>query len=141
MRMKGFHLKQSELNALHKAHKEERNKRYAYRIHAVILLGTGYTLRKVKEALFLDEETLRAYVSNYRIDGIAGLLSDNRSGKASKLSDDQIDTLKLEIDTNLYLDTISVINYIKKSFGINYSRSGIRDLLHSKGLIIPPVHS
>ena len=64
--MKGFHLKQSELNALHKAHKEERNKRYAYRIHAVILLGTGYTLRKVKEALFLDEETLRAYVSNYR---------------------------------------------------------------------------
>jgi transposase len=135
MRMKGFHLKQSELNALHKAHKEEGNKRYAYRIHAVILLGTGYTLRKVKEVLFLDEETLRAYVSNYRIDGIAGLLSDNRSGKASKLSDDQIDTLKLEIDTNLYLDTISVINYIKKSFGINYSRSGIRDLLHRIGYV------
>ena len=133
--MKGFHLKQNELYSLHKAHKEERNKRYAYRIHAVILLGTGYNLRKVKEVLFLDDETLRAYVKNYRIDGIASLLSDNRTGKASKLSDDQIDALKIELDTNLHLYTISVINFIKKTFGINYSSSGIRDLLHRIGYV------
>lgn len=133
--MKGFHLKKNELDELHKAHREERNKRYAYRIHAVILLGTGYTLRKVKEVLFLDDETLRTYVSNYRIDGIAGLLSDNRSGKASKLSAEQIDFLKIELDTNLHLDTISVINFIKKTFGVNYSCSGVRDLLHRIGYV------
>ncbi len=133
--MKGFHLNQDELAELHKAHRRERNKRYAYRIHAVILLGTGYTLRKVKEILFLDDETLRNDVNNYRIDGIAGLLSDNRSGKASKLSDDQIAALKIELDTNLHLDTISVINFIKNTFGISYSSSGVRDLLHRIGYV------
>jgi len=71
----------------------------------------------------------------YRIDGIAGLLSDNRSGKASKLSDEQINELKIELDTNLHLDTISVINFIKKAFGINYSCSGMRDLLHRIGYV------
>jgi len=86
--MKGFYLTKEQLADLHSAHKCERNKRFAYRIHAVILLGTGYTLRKVKEVLFIDDDTLRNYVNNYRIDGIAGLLSDNRSGKPSKLSDE-----------------------------------------------------
>ena len=93
--MKGFHLNKNELDTLHKAHREERNKRYAYRIHAIILLGSGYTVRKVKEVLFLDDETLRTYVNNYRIDGIAGLLCDNRSGRLPKLTDNQIEDLKL----------------------------------------------
>ena len=108
--MKGFHLNKNELDTLHKAHKEERNKRYAYRIHAIILLGSGYTVRKVKEVLFLDDETLRTYVNNYRIDGIAGLLCDNRSGRLPKLTDNQIEDLKLELDANIYIDTISIIN-------------------------------
>ena len=133
--MKGFHLNKNELDTLHKAHREERNKRYAYRIHAIILLGSGYTVRKVKEVLFLDDETLRTYVNNYRIDGIAGLLCDNRSGKLPKLTDNQIEDLKLELDANIYIDTISVINYIKKVFGVVYSRSGARDLLHRIGYV------
>ena len=88
--MKGFHLNQKDLDALHFALKQEHNKRYAYRIHAIILLGTGYTLKKVKKVLFIDDETLRSYVENYQIDGIAGLLSDNRNGRACKLSEEQI---------------------------------------------------
>ena len=51
--MKGFHLSNGELAKLHLAHRSERNKRFAYRIHAVILLGSEYTLKKVKEELFI----------------------------------------------------------------------------------------
>ena len=65
--MKGFYLSKKELKRLHLAHRQERNKRYAYKIHAIILLGTGYTLKKVKEVLFIDDETLRSYVDAYRI--------------------------------------------------------------------------
>lgn len=65
--MKGFHLKKDELAELHHALRQEGNKRYAYRIHAVILLGTGYTLKKVKQVLFIDDETLRNYIDNYRV--------------------------------------------------------------------------
>jgi transposase len=82
---------------LHLAHKQERNKKYAYRIHAVILLGTGYTLKKVKQVLFIDDETLRSYVDIYRHEGIPGLLADNRGGKCCILSKSQIELLCAEL--------------------------------------------
>ena len=110
--MKGFHLKQEELEELHDALKLERNKRYAYRMYAVILLGTGYTLKKVKQVLFIDDETLRNYVDNYRIDGIPGLLSDNRGGRACKLSAEQIAVLEVDLDSTIHLHTGTLIKFV-----------------------------
>lgn len=62
-----------------------------YRVH----------FKKVKEVLFLDDETLRRYVGNYRIDGIPGLLSDNRVGKACRLTDPQIELLRQELSNTI----------------------------------------
>jgi len=131
--MKGFHLTPNELTELHAAHKLERNKRYAYRIHAVILLGTGYTLKKVKQVLFIDDETLRGYVEAYRSTGIPGLAVDRRGGKESKLTEEQVEALKMELDTNIYLTTSAVIDFVSSTFSISYSNSGMRDLLHRIG--------
>jgi hypothetical protein len=41
--MKAFNLSKSELEALRAAHKLEKNKHAAYKINAVILLGSGWT--------------------------------------------------------------------------------------------------
>ena len=131
--MKGFHLKPNELAELHAAHNLERNKRYAYRIHAVILLGTGYTLKKVRQVLFIDDETLRGYVETYRTEGIPGLAVDRRGGKASKLTEEQVEALKAELDTHIYLTTSAVIDFVRSTFSILYSNSGMRDLLHRIG--------
>ncbi len=128
--MKGFHLKKEELIDLHAAHRSERNKRYAYRIHAIILLGTGYTLKKVKEVLFIDDETLRGYVNSYRNEGVKGLLTDGRNGRACRLSHEQIDLLCAELDRNIHLTISSIINYTSQEFGLAYSNPGMRDLLH-----------
>lgn len=128
--MKGFFLTKKELTELHIAHKQERNKRYAYRIHAVILLGTGYTLKKVKEVLFIDDETLRNYVGTYRTDGIPGLLSDNHNGKSCQLSHEQIDLLCKELETNIHLTTASVSHFVFEKFDVKYTTTGMRDLLH-----------
>ena len=61
-KMKGFELSKEELADLRRAHKSEHYKRSAYKINVVILLGSGWTLEEVKDALLLDEETLRSYV-------------------------------------------------------------------------------
>ncbi len=53
--MKNFHLKKKEIDDLRAAHRAERNRQAAYKINAVILLGTGWTLKHVKKALLLDE--------------------------------------------------------------------------------------
>lgn len=128
--MKGFHLTPKELAELRLAHKLERNKNYSYRLHAIILLGTGYTLQKVKEVLFIDDETLRTYVETYREHGINGLLLDERGGRICRLAESEIEMLCAELENAIHLTTGSVIHFVQEQFGISYSMTGMRDLLH-----------
>lgn len=130
--MKGFALSQKELEILRSAHRDAKrtNANAAYKINAVILLGSGWTLEEVKDALLLDDETLRSYVEKYRAGGISNLLKTNYKGRDNFLSESQEKTLRGELDNNIHLTTQSVIEYVKSEFNIKYSISGMRDLLH-----------
>lgn len=131
--MQGFELSRDEIAFLRLAHKRERNKKFAYRINSVILLGSGWTLDEVKDALLLDEETLRNHIKNYKEGGLKLLLKNNYKGSESNLSKKQIEELCQELDTNIHLTTQSVIEYSKKKHRVSYSLSGMRDLLHRIG--------
>lgn len=128
--MKGFQLSKDELALLKGAHKSEHYKRSAYRINVVILLGNDWTLEEVKDALLLDEETLRSYVKKYQEGGLSALLKVDYKGSEPQLSVSEIKNLCQELNTQIFLTTQSVIDYVKKEFGIAYSQSGMRDLLH-----------
>jgi len=52
--MRKFHLTPAQAEELRLAHRAERNRNAAYKINAVILLGTGWKLKAVKEALLLE---------------------------------------------------------------------------------------
>ena len=56
--MKDFELTNEQIRALRAAHRSTRDKRYAYRINAIVLLGTGWTLEQTADALLLDQGTL-----------------------------------------------------------------------------------
>ena len=131
--MKNFTLTDAELINLRAAHKAERNKKSAYRINAIILLGSGWQIAQVKEALLLDDETLRNYVRKYQEGGIQELLTTNYSGRQSSLSSDQESLLCSELETTIHLTTASVIEFVKKTYGITYSSSGMTKLLHRLG--------
>ncbi|WP_038289536.1 hypothetical protein, partial [Zooshikella ganghwensis] len=87
--MKGFWLTEEELKALRIAHRAERNRHAAYKINAVILLGSGWKLNQVKDALLIDDETLRSYVEKYRSGGVKKLLETNYHGRLSHLNKSQ----------------------------------------------------
>jgi transposase len=131
--MKGFELSNEELLFLRKAHKSEHYKRSAYKINAIILLGSGWTLEQVKDALLIDDETLRNYVKKYQDGGLPELLKVNHKGSDPYLSVQQIEILCKELNSNIYLTTQSVIEYVKEKFKIPYTQSGMRDLLHRLG--------
>jgi transposase len=131
--MKGFELSKDELAGLKRAHRSEHYKRSAYKINVVILLGSGWTLEEVKDALLLDEETLRSYVNKYREDGLPALLKVDFKGSEPQLSVAEVEQLCNTLNTQIFLTTQSVIDYVKKKFGIVYSQSGMRDLLHRLG--------
>ena len=85
--MKDFFLNAEQVNELRAAHRAERNRQATYKINAVILLGTGWKLKEVKEALLLDDETLRAYVDHYQTGGIAALLETHYLGRIAHLDE------------------------------------------------------
>ena len=131
--MRNFSLSPEQLVELRAAHKAERNRRAAYKINAVILLGTGWTLTEVSEALLLDDETLRSYVEKYRTDGLSTLLQTNYAGRRPRLDDKQQKTLCRELDTRIYLTTAAIVAYVKKTFSVQYTISGMTDWLHRLG--------
>jgi len=131
--MKDFWLTKEELKELRTAHRAERNRSAAYKINAVILLGSGWKLKQVKDALLIDDETLRSYVEKYRIGGIKALLETNYQGRSCHLSDSQLEKLASELESKIYLTTNAVIEFAKHAFEVEYSPSGMRDLLHRIG--------
>jgi len=135
--MKGFHLKESELNELREAHRRAKrtSASSAYRINAVILLGTGWNLKKVRDALLLDDETLRNYVSRYREGGIELLCNTSHAGSVPRLDADEQRQLCDELDNHIYQSTKAIIDYVRKTFKKDYSQSGIRDLLNRLGYV------
>lgn len=131
--MKGFKLNKDELADLRRAHKSEYYRRSADKIKSVVLLGSGWTLEEVKDALLLDEETLRSYVKKYQEGGLSTLLKVEFKGSEPQLSVAEIEQLCEALNTRIFLTTQSVIDYVKKKLGIVYSQSGMRDLLHRLG--------
>lgn len=133
--MKGFYLEAAELATLRIAHKSEQYKRSAYKINAVILLGSGWKLKKVEEALLLDSETLRNYVARYREGQLTGLIATDHKGSVCRLLKEQCETLIQALEQSIYLTTQSVIDYVEKNFELRYQPSGMRDLLHRLGYV------
>ena len=72
--MKNFYLSPEQIAELRASHRAERNRHAEYKINAVILLGTGWKLKDVKEALLLDDETLCSYFEKYLSGGVTALL-------------------------------------------------------------------
>ena len=131
--MRSFKLTPAEISELHLAHKAAKklsNTKNAYKINAVLLLGTGWTLEEVSNALLLDEETVRTYSHLYREDGIDTLLKTNHRGRSCKLTEAQQEILNQELQGKIYTTARSVSQFIEKEFSQHYSDSGVTDLLH-----------
>lgn len=131
--MTDYSLPRKDLEILRRAHKRERNKKYAYRINAVYLLGKGWTLQEVSEALLLNESTLRHYARRYREGKIRLLLSDDYQAYDGKLTKKEEHQLDLHLEEITYRRAGDIIAYIEEEFDVTYTVRGVRKLLHRLG--------
>lgn len=131
--MNTLELSTGQLEELRKAHRRERNKQAAYKINAIILLGTGWAVEDVATALLCSSNTLRAYVEKYEVGGISALTSTNYSGRSSLLNEDQKEALSHELDAKIYLTSKEIAHYIENEFEVKYTDRGVRDLLNRLG--------
>jgi len=127
--MCGFELTAKEIQGLRAAHRACRDKRFADRIKAVVLLGTGWTVADVAEALLLDEDTVHQYVQLYRQGGVEGLLTVQYRGSQPKLTSEQLNQLDHHLEEHLYGRVQDIVAYVEGEFGVLYSVQGMTDLL------------
>ena len=129
--MHNFSLTNKEIKNLRIAHKKAKEKKYAYRIHAVILLGQEWNYSEVSDVLFTNRDTLRNYVVRYQKLGINGLLNDQYHGRSSQLTTNEIKLLDQHLQEVVYMRAKDIIEYVALEFDVRYSESGMTQLLHT----------
>ena len=133
--METFRLNPEEVAELRREHRRMMHRTDAYRLNAIILLGTGWTQVQVSEALLLDERTLRRYVKAYRHGGLEGLLEVRFQGRSCQLNPDQLNLLDQHLQEQLYTHVRDICHYIEEAFGVTYSLAGATQLLKRMGFV------
>lgn len=128
-------LRSEQIAKLKIVHRTTKKKRDADRIKAIVLLSQGWTFVQVAQALLIDEETIRNYLKCYRAKGVKGLLKNNFKGTESKLSKKKLRQLDKHLQNETYLTVQEIVLYVKATFKIKYSISGMTELLHRMGFV------
>lgn len=127
--MKEF-LTEAEREALKGQHWQEKNRRVADRIKAVLLSDKGWTYRQIAEALLIDEQTIGRHVDEY-IENQKLTLSSG--GSMSKLSWVQTGELISHLEHITYLKIADIIAYVQATYGISYTVQGMTSWMHTHG--------
>jgi transposase len=127
--MNGF-LNQAERDALKAQHRQEKNRRVADRIKAVLLSDKGWTYRQIAEALLIDEQTIGRHVDEYKE---TQKLTLSSGGSMGKLSWVQSGELVAHLECVTYLKIADIIAYVQATYGISYTVQGMTSWMHAHG--------
>ena len=127
--MKSF-LTEGQVLTLKLAHKQQREKRMADRIKAVLSFNSGYSASHIVSILLIDEVTLYRWVKRFQESGIEGLLEMKYTGGKSKLSQVQQKQLKKYLEIHTLATATEIVSHIQNEYQIKYSIVGVTKLLH-----------
>lgn len=130
-----YYLSQAELDELEYEHRHTSDKRYADRLKAVYLLGSGWQVSQVAQALMIDRESVRNHHKRYRKGGLMALLRNDAGGSECALNSEQRQQLATYLQSHLCLTAKQVAHYVRQTWQISYSERGITQLLHRLGFV------
>ena len=131
--MSSIKLTKLERSNLEKHHRIENERKLADRIKTILLLDSGWTYSQIAKILLLDDQSIRNYEKRFLVNGIQELLTNGHKGGFSKLSPEQENELIDHVKIHCYHNSKALINYVSDNYYINYSHSGMVDLLHRLG--------
>lgn len=128
--MQNYYLDTKQLLELSRAHRRAKTIREADKIKAVYLLGKGWSVASVCEALMITDDTARNYFKRYSEFQLEGLLDDNYRGNEGRLTIEEMRYLELHLEEHTYRTVKEIIAYVAEEFDEDYSESGMAALLH-----------
>lgn len=127
--MKEF-LNETERASLKEQHRQEKNRRVADRIKAILLADKGWTYRQIAEALLIDEQTIGRHVDEYVEDQKLALSSGGSMGKLSWV---QTGKLVAHLERITYLKIADIVAYVQETYGVSYTVQGMTSWMHTHG--------
>lgn len=109
--------------------------KYQDRIRCLLYRSKGYDYEEIAELLFCDARTVRRWESRFFEGGISALLSEDRGGSNSRLTEEQLEELEKELGKRLYRTAKDISTLIKFRYGVQYSISGTHLLLSTLGFV------
>lgn len=103
------------------------------RVTCILMLDNGYTPSAISDCLGMNISTIYRYRSSYVHGGAAELLENRHKGYWGLLDSRQLSMLQKELREQVYTDSKSVAQWIKNTFGIEYTSQGVVDLLNRIG--------
>jgi len=100
-----------------------------------VLLATGWTAEAVAEVLLVDPNTVRAYFKRYGKRGLEGLRRVGDGGSVGLLKVKHLVELDARLQANLYLSAKAVAYWVKETFGVSYTQSGMTAVLRRLGYV------
>jgi len=125
-------VQREEIKQLHRFCKQ---RRFADRLKALLLLDKGFSCVEVGHILLLDDDTVRSYATQYLNRGAQSLISDNNKGTLPYLKEEQLELLDQHLSDNVYSDAKGIIAWISSNFEVCYSTSGVNALLKRMGFV------
>ena len=124
----GSQLSKTEKKKLLFLHRSSKDKRECDRIKAILAYDDGYSYSEIARILLIDDETVRRHIDDY--------ILQKKTKTANGGSDRLLNELEqMELSCHLeevtYLDVKSICAYVKSTYQVAYSPSGMRQLLHA----------
>lgn len=122
-------LTNQEKQNLELQHKRARDSRIADRIKAVLLFNEGWSQVEVSQALRIRPETVHDHLAAYRR---SKKLKPENGGSGSLISKEQTAEILSYLDVHTFTTVSGICEYIKATYGVEYTVSGMTKWLHNK---------
>ena len=108
-------------------------RRLFQRLSAPLWIDEGRTRQEVAELLGVSSRQVGDWLRIFRNKGLDPLCTLHYRGDPSRLRPAQVEQLRQEIATGVFHNAEQVRAWIEEQFGVTYSASGVKDLLHRIG--------
>ena len=108
-------------------------RRIFQRLSALLWIDEGRTREEVADLLGVSSRQVGDWLRIFRNKGLDQLCTLHYRGDPGRLRPAQVERLKHEVARGVFHNAEQVRGWIEEQFGITYSASGVKDLLHRIG--------
>jgi transposase len=131
--MKPIQLTPEQRQDMNRRRKASQDRRLYERLTAVLAVDAGKTREQVAELLGVSLTQLSEWLRVFRNQGLEALCTPHNKGDPGNLTAAQVEQLKGQIRSGRFRNSDQIRCWLKETFGVCYTSSGIKQLLQRIG--------